>query len=101
MVMGQDSCLKGCGFESRHCILDGHFFTLICCKNCSDCLIRPKINEKEARVGPFLKKEKRKLGAKYQTPIKTQIQRKYKLSLNTFYSIDSRHGSLFFSFSLF
>ena len=33
----------------------GHFFTLICCKNCNDiCLKRPKINEKEA--GVFLKK---------------------------------------------
>ena len=32
------------------------FFTLICCKNCSACLKRPKINEKEARVGPFFKK---------------------------------------------
>ena len=31
------------------------FFTLICCKNCIDvCLKRPKINEKEAGVGPFL-----------------------------------------------
>ena len=25
MVMGDDSCLKGRGFESRHRILDGHF----------------------------------------------------------------------------
>ena len=25
MVMGRDSCSKGCGFESQHCILDGHF----------------------------------------------------------------------------
>ena len=33
-----------------------HFFTLICCKNCIVCLKRPKINEKEARVGPFFKK---------------------------------------------
>ena len=24
MVMGDDSCLKGHGFESRRCILDGH-----------------------------------------------------------------------------
>ena len=24
MVMGGDSCSKGHGFESRHCILDGH-----------------------------------------------------------------------------
>ena len=32
------------------------FFTYICCKNCNDvCLKRPKINEKEARVGPFKK----------------------------------------------
>ena len=32
------------------------FFTYICCKNCNDeCLKRPKINEKEAGVGPFIK----------------------------------------------
>ena len=24
-VMGGDSTSKGCEFESRHCILDGHF----------------------------------------------------------------------------
>ena len=57
MVMGDNSCLKGCLFESQRRILDGHFFTLICCKNCNDfCLKRPKINEKEAGVGPFKKK---------------------------------------------
>ena len=33
VVMGDDSCSKGHGFESRRCILDGHFFTMICCKN--------------------------------------------------------------------
>ena len=38
VVMGDDSCLKGRGFESRQGILDGHFFTLICCKNCIVCL---------------------------------------------------------------
>ena len=40
------------------------FFTLICCKNYMDvCLKRPKINEKEAGVGPFiLKKEKNIFG---------------------------------------
>ena len=27
VVMGDDSCLRGHGFESRHRILDGHFFT--------------------------------------------------------------------------
>ena len=31
-------------------------FTFICCKNCNDvCLKRPKINKKEAGVGPFKK----------------------------------------------
>ena len=28
MVMGGDSCSKGRGFESRHHILDGHFFPI-------------------------------------------------------------------------
>ena len=54
MVMGDDSCTKGCGFVSRRCILDGNLFALICCKNCNDvCLKRPKRNEKEAGVVPF------------------------------------------------
>ena len=35
---------------------NGHFFTLICYKNCIVCLKRPKINEKEAGVGPFNKR---------------------------------------------
>ena len=34
-------------------ILDGHFFTYICFKNCNVCLKRLKINKKEAGVGPF------------------------------------------------
>ena len=56
MVMGRDSHLEGCGFKSQHCILDGHFFTYICCINCDDvCLNRPKVNKKEAGVGPFKK----------------------------------------------
>ena len=25
VVMGGDSCAEGRGFESQHCILDGHF----------------------------------------------------------------------------
>ena len=50
VVMGDDSCSRGCGFESRRRILDGHFFTFVCLK-------RPKINRKKAEVGPsFLKK---------------------------------------------
>ena len=60
MVMGDDSCLKSGGFESRCHILDGHFFSLICCKNCNDvCFKRPKINEKEAGVSPFFTRHKR------------------------------------------
>ena len=57
--MGRDSCSKGRGFKSRYPILDGYFFTYICCKNCNACLKRQKINEKEAGVGPFKKKEYR------------------------------------------
>ena len=35
VVMGGDSCSEGCGFESRHRILDGHFSHIgICCKFC-------------------------------------------------------------------
>ena len=57
MVIGGDSCSEGCGFESWHRILDGHFFTLICCKICNDvCLKRPKINNKRPRLTHFLKK---------------------------------------------
>ena len=45
--------LRGCGFESWCCILDSHFFTFICCKSWIVWLKRPKINKKEAGVGPF------------------------------------------------
>ena len=49
VVVGRDSRSNGRGFKSRHHILEGRFFTYICCKNCNDvCLKRPKINEKEA-----------------------------------------------------
>ena len=54
MVMGDDSCSRGHGFESWCSILDGHFFTLNCSKNCIVCLKR---NEKEAEVGTFKKKK--------------------------------------------
>ena len=55
MVMGGDSCSKGCGFESQHHILDGHFVTYICCKNCNN-FGKDEISEKEAGDGPLLKK---------------------------------------------
>ena len=57
VVMGGDSCSKGHGLNpSAGYWMEMTFFTLICCKNCIVCLKRPKINEKEAGVGPFLKK---------------------------------------------
>ena len=57
-VMGDDSCSRGRGFESQLWILDGHLFTLICCKNCFDvCLKRPKINEKRPGMAHFFKKK--------------------------------------------
>ena len=55
VVMGRDSCFKGRGFESWHHILDGHFFTYICCKNCIVCLKKTKNKRKRGRVGPFFK----------------------------------------------
>ena len=54
VVKGGGLCLKGCGFESRRHRLEGHFFALICCKKIIVCLKRPKMNQKDARVGPFL-----------------------------------------------
>ena len=58
VVMRRDSRSEGRGFKSRHCILDGHFFTLICCKICNDiCLKRPKINYKRGRGLPIKKKD--------------------------------------------
>ena len=56
VVIGDNSCSRGRGFESQRRTLDGHLLTLICCKNCIVCLKRLKINEKKSGVGPFFKK---------------------------------------------
>ena len=57
-------------------LLDGHFFTLISCKKLLVCLKRPKINEKEAGVGPFLKKvHLLHFGHDLFTMIKVMLQR--------------------------
>ena len=58
MVIGDDSCSRGGGFKSQHCILDGHDIIQIDLLIKLYCLFgkRPKINKKEAGVGPFLKK---------------------------------------------
>ena len=43
MVMGGDSCSKGRGFESWHCILDGDIFTYVfVVENYNVCLKRRK-----------------------------------------------------------
>ena len=55
MVMGGDSRSKGCGFKSRHRILDGLFSHIFVVKICNVCLKRLKINEKEVGVSPFTK----------------------------------------------
>ena len=55
MVMGDDSCSRGCGFESRRCILDGYFSHRFVVKIVL-CLKRSKINKKDAGDGHFLKK---------------------------------------------
>ena len=54
MVMGGDSCSKGRGFESQRHILDGHFFTFICCIDCNVCLKR-RNKQKRGRGWPILK----------------------------------------------
>ena len=57
MVMGGDLRPKVVGSNPSGIYwMDMTFFTLTCCKKCIVCLKRLKINEKEARVGPFLKK---------------------------------------------
>ena len=55
--MGGGSHSEGRGFESRHRILNGHFSHIFAVKICNVCLKRPKINEKEAGVGPFFFKK--------------------------------------------
>ena len=55
VVMGGDSHSEGHGFESRYYILDGHFSHIFVVKICNVCLKRPKINKKEAGVGPLKK----------------------------------------------
>ena len=56
VVMGEDWYSKGCEIKSQHRILDGHFFTLICCNISMVCSKRLKINKKEAEDDPFFKK---------------------------------------------
>ena len=49
MVMGGDLCTEGCGFESQHCILDGHFSHKVV-----KFVGKDENKRKEAGKGPFL-----------------------------------------------
>ena len=55
VVMGGDLCSKGCEFESKYRILDGHFSRTNLLLNLSCVFGKTKINDKEAGVGPFKK----------------------------------------------
>ena len=57
VVEGEGLIAVCCEFKSQHRVLDGHFFTYLCCKVC---LKRLKINCKED--GPYLKNRSRLCG---------------------------------------
>ena len=58
MVMEVDTCSAGNGFGSLYFILNGRFFTLICCEIILMFVWKSlKINEKEAGDGPFKKED--------------------------------------------
>ena len=63
MVMGEVSSSEGCGFESQNRILDGHFFTFICCKSLFE---KTKLNKKEAGNDPFKNDNNRRLLADFK-----------------------------------
>ena len=56
VIMGDDSCWSWVQIPAPYTVWTfGHFFTLICSKNCIVCMKRPIINKKVAGVGPFKK----------------------------------------------
>ena len=52
---GRRLVFQGLGFKSQRRILDGRFFTFICCKNCSVCFVKMKINKMRPGKAHFLK----------------------------------------------
>ena len=58
MFMGDYSCSRVLGFNpgAAYWMDIWTFFQIDCAKNCNFCLKSPKINEKEAGVGPSFKK---------------------------------------------
>ena len=56
MVKEGDSHSEGCEFNSRHWVLDGHFFTLVCCQFCIVCFKKNKNKRKRGRGWPTFKR---------------------------------------------
>ena len=76
---GYESCLRGRGFESRRCILDGHFSHWFVVKIVTVFVwIEPKIKEKEAEVGPFKKLLKLNKPSQIENDI---LSKRYRLHL--------------------
>ena len=70
VVMGDSLCSRGCGFKSRHCILDIHnIFHIDLLINCIFCSKKTKNKQNEAGVSPF-----KKFFAKTSIPISTYLQ---------------------------
>ena len=81
VVMRGYSCPECCGCESQHLILDGHFFTYICYKNCTVCLK----TRKRGRGWPIFKKSytsERKLIKRHRQTTKSALVRELKTPTN-------------------
>ena len=87
VVMGGDSCAKGCVFESRHRILDGHFSHLFVVKIVI-CVWKEENKWKRGRGWPiFLKKQyftedKLYLWKEHQLPSHSQSRFSFLFSFN-------------------
>ena len=55
VVMGGDSCAKGCEFKSWHHILDGHFFTYLFVVKFVMLFEKTKINKKRLGLAHLFK----------------------------------------------
>ena len=56
VVKRGDSHSEGCEFNSRHWVLDGHFFTLVCSQFCIVCFKKNKNKRKRGRGWPTFKR---------------------------------------------
>ena len=93
VVMGDNSCSAGCGFKSRHRILDGHF-SHFWSKNCIVCLKKTENKRKRCRGWPIFNKSL--TGGNYMVPFMCDrlISELRKFSQNLWESCSSRQASL-------